>query len=103
MKKYDDSIFGRLFSYCSHQKLLFAIGILVAMMNGIIFPIFSIFLAKMLAILINFTDNPIQARTDANLYALIYLILAIAAFIINVAQQTIFTIIGEDMTQKIRN
>lgn len=103
MKKYDDSIFGRLFAYCSDKKLLFGIGIMVAMMNGVIFPIFSIFLAKMLAILINFEDNPAQARTDANLYALIYLILAIAAFIINVAQQTIFTIIGEDMTQKIRN
>lgn len=57
----------------------------------------------MLAILIDFKDNPVQARKDANLYALIYLILAIAAFILNVIQLTIFTTIGEEMTQKIRN
>lgn len=76
---------------------------MVCTCNGVIFPIFSIFLAKMLAILIDFKDNPVQARKDANLYALIYLILAIAAFILNVIQLTIFTTIGEEMTQKIRN
>ena len=78
-------------------------GLVVCICNGVIFPIFSVFLAKMLAILINFKDNPSQARKDANLYALIYLILAIAAFILNVIQQIIFTTIGEEMTQKIRN
>lgn len=52
----------------------------------------------MLAILINFKDNPSQARTDANTYALIYLMLGIAAFFLNVIQQSIFTTIGEEMT-----
>lgn len=48
----------------------------------------------MLAILINFKDNPQQSRKDANLYALIYFIIGIGAFFINVLQQTIFTTIG---------
>lgn len=54
MKKYDDSIFSRLFSYASDSKLLFVVGILVAITNGLIFPAFSVFLSKMLSILINF-------------------------------------------------
>jgi ATP-binding cassette subfamily B (MDR/TAP) protein 1 len=94
-----------LFTY-TDKKLLFAFGILVAMANGSIFPIFSIFLSKMLAVLLSFTQNPgnsTQARSDANTYALIYLILAIAAFIFNILQQTIFTNIGESVTEKLRN
>lgn len=46
------------------------------------------------ATLIKFEDNPVQARKDVNLYALIYFIIGIGAFLINVIQITIFTIIG---------
>ena len=48
----------------------------------------------MLGILFDFEDHPEQARDDANLYALIFLLLAIGAFILNILQQTIFTYIG---------
>ena len=64
------------------------------MANGMIFPIFSIFLSKMLAVLLKFSTNVGQARSDANIYALIFLILAIAAFILVLLQQTIFSYIG---------
>lgn len=57
----------------------------------------------MLGVLFDFKDNPASARKDANLYALIYLIIGIAAFIVNVIQQSIFTTIGEEITEKIRN
>jgi len=57
----------------------------------------------MLAILINFSNDPSGARRDANTYALIYFLLGILAFIVQLLQQTIFNIIGEEMTQKIRN
>jgi len=69
-------------------------GILVCMANGMIFPIFSIFLSKMLAVLIKFSTDVAQARKDANLNALIFLILAIASFIFVLLQQTIFSYIG---------
>ena len=95
MKKYDESIFSRLFSYSSDRKGLFAIGIVACICNGLIFPVFSIFLAKMLAILLNFEDNPVQARKDTNLYSLIYFIIGIGAFIFGVIQQSIFSTIGE--------
>jgi len=77
------------------MKGLFMIGVFACVCNGVTFPIFSIFLAKMLAILLDFSDNPVQARKDANLYALIYAILGIAAFIFSVIQQGIFSTIGE--------
>lgn len=59
LNKYEESIFSRLFSYTSHRKGLFALGIFVCILNGLLYPIFSIFLAKMVAILLNFTDNPV--------------------------------------------
>lgn len=103
MEKYEKVIFGRLFTYASDKKLLFFIGFFVSVGNGLIFPAFSIFLSKMLAILVKFSDNASQARTDANLYALIFLLLAIASLILNLIQHTIFTNIGESVTEKIRN
>lgn len=94
LKKYDATTFGRLFSYGSHRKGLFAIGIVACMLNGVVFPIFSIFLGKMLGVLFDFKDNPESARKDANLYALIYFLIGIAAFVVNIIQQSIFTTIG---------
>jgi hypothetical protein len=66
----------------------------MAILNGVNFPIFSIFLSKMLATLVLFDDNKVQARKDANLYALVFLILAIAAFIINFLQMVLFSYVG---------
>jgi len=64
------------------------------MINGGIFPVFSIFLSKMLAVLVKFTDDPVQARKDANVYALIFLILGIISFFINIIEMSVFSIIG---------
>jgi hypothetical protein len=86
VKKYDESIFSRLFSYSSHRKGLFAVGVVACICNGLVFPVFSIFLARMLAILLDFEDNPVQARKDANLYALLYFIIGIGSFVFSVIQ-----------------
>jgi hypothetical protein len=56
----------------------------------------------MLTTLLNFNDNPTQSRKDANLYALIIFLLAVLAFFIVVAQNVLFSLIGEDITKKIR-
>lgn len=102
MKQYEEKIFSRLFSYGSGDKLVFTIGSIVAIINGFIFPVFSIFLAKMLGILINFQTNPVQARSDANLYSLIFFLLGIASFFTNTLQMSLFSIVGEHITKKIR-
>ena len=56
MDKYEGQIFGRIFSYASDKVLLFAAGILLALANGVIFPIFSIYLAKMLVALLSLSN-----------------------------------------------
>lgn len=102
LEKYEKSIFGRVFSYSSGKACQFILGIIVAILNGLIFPVFSIFLSKMLTILIQFNLNPVQARTDANTYALVFLIIAIVSFFTNSLQIIIFNRIGEDITSKVR-
>lgn len=65
------------------------------MINGAIFPIFSIFLSKMLAVLVNFeSSDRAQARKDADMYALIFLLLGVLAFIANFFQMVLFSYIG---------
>lgn len=52
----------------------------------------------MLSILLDFDKNPSQARKDANLYAIIYVVLGVAAFFLCVLRESIFSTIGEEMT-----
>ena len=103
LEKYEGATFGRLFGYASDKKLLFFIGFIVSVGNGLIFPAFSIFISLMLDTLLSFSTNVSQARTDANLYALIFLLLGIASLILNAIQHTIFTVVGESVTEKVRN
>lgn len=56
-----------------------------------------------MAILIQFNIDPVQSRNDANRYALIFSLLGLAAFVLCLLQQTIFTIIGEETTENVRN
>jgi hypothetical protein len=56
----------------------------------------------MLTTLLNFNKNQVQSRKDANFYALIIFLLAILAFFIAVIQNVLFSLIGEDITKKIR-
>lgn len=73
---------------------MFFVGFIVSVTNGVIFPVFGVFMAKMLAVLIKFESNKAQARTDANLYCLLLLLLAIASFVLNLIQQTVFSTVG---------
>jgi len=92
-----------MFSYASENKCLFFFGILCAIANGGVFPAFSIFLSKMLAVLIDFGTDPAKAREDANLYALVFFIISIGSLVLNILVEMIFSYIGEEITEKIRN
>lgn len=80
------------------------VGIVAALANGVIFPVFSIFLSKMLASLLKISYNPNdQTEIDnINLYALIFLILGLAAFVISTIQISTLGIVGEHITKQIR-
>ena len=79
-------------------------GIFFALANGTIFPLFSLFLAKMLDVLLKLYNNPNDqtAIENANLYALLFLVLAIAALLCTTMQTAIFKLIGESITTKLR-
>lgn len=58
VEKYDKALFSRVFAYSKDKIPLFVVGIIAALANGVIFPIFSIFLSKMLASLLKVGINP---------------------------------------------
>ena len=61
------------------------------------------FLGRMLDILfIMFISPTPDARSDANLYAIIFAVLGLAGLITTVVQSIIFTYIGEKMTKQLR-
>lgn len=60
----------------------------MSLANGVIFPIFSIFLAKMLTALLDvqvYGDGSKQLD-NINLYALVFLLLGIGAFLLTTVQ-----------------
>ena len=83
---------------------LFIIGIIFALANGTIFPLFSLFFSRLLNVLLRLyaNSNDTDAINQANLYSLLFLILGIAAFICTTLQLGIFRIIGESITAKLR-
>ena len=43
---------GRLFEYNKDERGYFIIGMIAALCNGCVFPIFSLFLARIIAVLV---------------------------------------------------
>ena len=76
--------------YIKDKKLCFSLGIFASICNGFVYPIFGIILARMLDLLLNFSKNSTTARQEANIYALIFLILGIGSFVLTLVQQIIF-------------
>lgn len=72
------------------------------MAAGLVYPTFTIFFSKMLMSLFGFKDNPQKARTDANFYAMIFTILAVIGGVINIINSSIFSIVGDKITRKVR-
>ena len=71
-------------------------------LNGSVFPVFAIFLSKMLTTLIMFSSNKAQARKDADLYALIIFIAGIVIWFSWFLQIFLFGIVGQNITNKVR-
>lgn len=67
-----------------------------------IYPFFSIFLAKMMTYLIEFEQNPVQARRNANSSALMILLLAILQLIVPIIYSGCFSYVGQCVSVNIR-
>ncbi len=102
LAKYKDGIYLRVFSYNKNSKAAFAVGIILSIINGLVYPAFSIFLSKILSTLFKFKSDPVGAREDANIAALAFLFLAIGSFIIVWFQNVLFGKVGNEITSNIR-
>jgi hypothetical protein len=60
--KYDKAIFSRIFAYSKDKLPNFIVGIIAALASGVVFPIFSIFLSKMLASLLVISIDPLNQK-----------------------------------------
>lgn len=98
-KIYEGQIFTRLFGYSKDKVLLFIIGLIVAAINGVIYPLFTIFFGEVMELLFLLYDNPTQnERNRINLLCWVFVILGVGSLICNIFQSVIFSHIGERTT-----
>lgn len=102
MEIYDQGIYSRLFRYCEGSQTLLVVGLFFSVACGLVYPAFTIFFAKMLKTLFDFTIDPVQAREDADYYALIFTYIAIIGFFVNIVNSSIFSIVGDKITRRVR-
>lgn len=69
---------------------------------GLVYPAFTIFFAKMLKSLFEFSTDPAQGRSDSNHYALIFTYIAIIGLFVNFFNSSIFSVVGDKITRRVR-
>ena len=60
--KYDKGIYMRVFSYLDNHRASFVIGIIITLLNGLIYPVFSIFLSRIINALFFLSSNNVVTR-----------------------------------------
>jgi len=48
LARYEKGIFRRIFSYLNTHCISFIIGVLITILNGLVYPIFSVFLSRII-------------------------------------------------------
>jgi hypothetical protein len=85
MKKYSKTIFKRLFTYTVPDRQKFVLGVISSMFGGVVYPVFSIFMAKLIVALFSLSSNDPsvvkESRDDANRNCLIITLIGVVAFI----------------------
>ncbi|MBA0709380.1 hypothetical protein Golax_024416 [Gossypium laxum] len=76
------------------------LGTIAAAANGVIFPIFGILISSVIE---TFFKPPHEMREDSRFWALIFLALGAAAFVVCPAQNYFFSIAGSKLIQRIRS
>ncbi|TYH58507.1 hypothetical protein ES332_D08G159100v1 [Gossypium tomentosum] len=76
------------------------LGTIAAAANGVIFPIFGILISSVID---TFFKPPHELRVDSRFWALIFLALGAAAFVVCPAQNYFFSIAGSKLIQRIRS
>lgn len=82
---------------------MLVLGSLGAIVNGAIYPVFSLFLARMIEMLTYLQYGMKNAsQSDANFQSIVFLLLGIASFIFGGIQTSLFTLVGDRLTKRIR-
>ena len=93
-------VLGRLLRYSKSDAHLIIIGIFNAGVHGLVFPMISIILSNMIAILAVPQDPKFSHK--AGLFSIYFLICAIVAFVTMAIQLSCFGIVAERLARKIR-
>ena len=81
----------RLASPNKPEVLVFILGSIAAVVNGVIFPIFGLFVSSVIA---SFYEPPHKLKKYASFWALMYLVLAATCLIVGPTQMYCFAIAG---------
>ena len=86
-----------MFGYLRKERLCFVIGILLTVLLSGVYPIFSIFLSDIINGLFDLGKPSTQAqgRHDANIASLVFLILAVANFIVTFFRDLLTYVVGD--------
>lgn len=74
------------------------LGLLCAISNGVLFPIFALFLSQMMDAIF----SPVVDIEKVNRFSLAFLIIAILELLINFGQFSFFNVMAENMTMRLR-
>lgn len=95
-----EGFFKRLQPY-SKPTINVVIGTFVSVLQGGIFPVFGIFITKMLFSLFLAFDKPLL-RSESDKWCLAMLIMALGSFVTGFTQKFLFGIVGENITLNMR-
>ncbi|KAJ6390793.1 hypothetical protein OIU77_024913 [Salix suchowensis] len=75
-------------------------GTIAAILNGVIFPIFGILISRVIK---TFFEPPHELRKDSNFWALMFMTLGMASFLVYPSQTYFFSVAGCKLIQRIRS
>eukprot|EP00835_Amoeboradix_gromovi_P003371 NODE_220_length_13988_cov_0.426885.p1 type:complete len:1259 gc:universal NODE_220_length_13988_cov_0.426885:8261-12037(+) len=90
----------RLLRMQSNDFVLMIVGLIAAVVNGAIFPVYTIILSSMLTV---FAGTPDEIRSQSIFWVLMFIVLAVVAFISMFGQVACFSVAGERLTVQIRS
>lgn len=90
----------RLASLNKPEIPVLLLGVISAIANGVIFPIFSILFSSAIKI---FYEPAHELRTGSRFWALMFLVLGLASFVTNPARAYFFSVAGCKLIQRIRS
>jgi hypothetical protein len=86
MEVYNKNTYSRVFSYAKGSEILFVFGVIASGIVGAVYPTFSIFLSRMLQIMLTQKDFIVEADQKA----LIFFLLGVLGLIMSIIQNGIF-------------